>query len=230
MTLTVELQDLRLEARQRADQVNSGFVLDPELNSFINASMRELYDLLVSTYQDYYLSSADTSLVAGTDTYSLPSDFYKLRGIDLLINGSATNFVTLEQFNFGERSSVDSTIVLNYDSARRLQYIIQGSNVRFLPQPSSTDTYKMWYIPVSTTLVNDTDTFDGINGFEEYIVVDAAIKMVQKEESDVTVLFAQKQALTQRIMDMGEDRDAGSPKTVTDVDRGTQIWGNYRGY
>jgi len=45
----------------------------------------------------------------------------------------------------------------------------------------------------------------------------AAIKMLQKEESDVTVLFAQKQALTKRIRDKSAQRDAAQADTVTDI-------------
>jgi hypothetical protein len=68
-----------------------------------------------------------------------------------------------------------------------------------------------------STLVSDTDTVQGVSGWTEYIIVDAAIKMMQKEESDVSVLMAQKQALLQRIEAMSQNRDAGMPSTVADA-------------
>jgi hypothetical protein len=67
-----------------------------------------------------------------------------------------------------------------------------------------------------TQLTTDASVCDGISGWTEYIIVDAAIKAMQKEESDVSALMAQKQMLTQRINAMAESRDAGSPAKVSD--------------
>jgi hypothetical protein len=57
----------------------------------------------------------------------------------------------------------------------------------------------------------------GYNGWEEYIITDAAIKMLQKEESDVSILMAQKNMLFQRIQKECENRDENGIQTVTDV-------------
>ena len=40
---------------------------------------------------------------------------------------------------------------------------------------------------------------------------------MQKEESDVGVLFAQKQALEKRIREKAANRDAGTADTVSDI-------------
>ena len=64
---------------------------------------------------------------------------------------------------------------------------------------------------------NLNSTFDGVSGWEEYIVIDAAIKCLQKEESDVSVLMSQKSAIAKRIEAAAENRDAGEPSKVTDV-------------
>ena len=70
MTDFVALNTLRDEARQRADQVNSEFVTDSELNGYLNNSWSELYDILVSKYQDdYFLTSTSITVTSGTSTY-----------------------------------------------------------------------------------------------------------------------------------------------------------------
>jgi hypothetical protein len=84
-----------------------------------------------------------------------------------------------------------------------------------------------------TTLASDTDTVQGVSGWTEYIIVDAAIKMMQKEESDVSVLIAQKQALLARIEAMAHNRDAGMPSTVADAQSSNSFypysgsWGSF---
>ena len=62
-----------------------------------------------------------------------------------------------------------------------------------------------------------TSLVDGVNGWEEYITIDAAIKAMQKEESDCSILGAQKAAIIRRIEAEAENRDAGSPPVVADV-------------
>jgi hypothetical protein len=215
MARTVQLSDLRTAARQRADMENSQFISDDELNSYINLSAAELYDLIVGSYEEYYLKSYNVAVSPNTDTYPLPSDFYKLKGVDLVVD-PAGNAVTLKPFIFAERNAYLFTPTWNIVGLAYLRYHIQGGNIRFVPVPSSYETIKLWYTPTLKLLVNDTDKFDGIDGWEEYIITDAAIKMLQKEESDPSVLLAQKAALIQRINGMAPNRDASAPERVSD--------------
>jgi hypothetical protein len=62
-----------------------------------------------------------------------------------------------------------------------------------------------------------TQTMDWINGWEEYIIVDSAIKILGKEESDATVMGARKAALLGRIQSIAENRDQGAPGRTVDV-------------
>lgn len=85
------------------------------------------------------------------------------------------------------------------------------------------------------TVISFSNVFTGYAGLEEYVVVDAAIKMMQKEESDVGVLMAQKQALIARYQRNYQNRDPGQPRTATDSKRrgggiGGMGWGGWGGY
>lgn len=64
---------------------------------------------------------------------------------------------------------------------------------------------------------SDVTTLDGISGWEEYVVIDAAIKSNLKEETDITGLMAEKAAMMQRIIDSSSNRDASLPSRVTDT-------------
>lgn len=69
-----------------------------------------------------------------------------------------------------------------------------------------------------------TQTMDWVNGWEEYIVVDAAIKILGKEESDATIMGGRKAALLGRIQSIAENRDQGEPGKTVDV-MGNYMWG-----
>ena len=151
MTDFVALNTLRDEARQHADQVNSEFVTDAELNGYLNNSWSELYDILVSKYQDdYFLTSTSITVTSGTSTYSLPSDFYKARGVDLNINDNQNT--PLQRYTFADRTR-DSLV--RY--ARDVKYSIQANNIVFAPSPSN-NTATLWYIPHPRKLQSVTPT------------------------------------------------------------------------
>lgn len=221
------LSSLRTRVRDRADMKNSNFVEDSELNQYINSSYQELYDILVSSFEDYYtLPVVPFTIASGSNYYDLPSDFYKLRGVDSSLDGS--NFYTMQPFDFANRNNFTQGLGVLTNGNYRKQYRVVGSRLYFTPEDDASGDYRMWYIPSTTVLSADSSTLDGINGWEEYIVVDAARKCLAKEESDTRMLIAEKEALRQRIINMAARRDAGMPKSITDI-REAQINGYLRG-
>lgn len=212
------LSQLREQARQRADMENSEFIADSELDLYINDSYKELYDILVSKFADYFVTGPESfSLASGVSTYTLPADFYKLLGVDRSTGGA--DYYTIRPFNFEERNNRR-----NADRYRgiypNVKYRIVANTLRFTPDDQAAGDYRLWYIPNVTTLTATTDEVEAqCDRWIIYVVTDAAIKMLQKEESDVQVLMMQKQALLKRIEEMAQNRDAGETERVTDVSR-----------
>lgn len=217
--MIITLAELRTQSRQRADMENSNFVSDSEYNANINASLAELHDILISAYgEDYYIEDFDFSAVANQSEYDLPDNFYKLRGVDVKLNTAGqAEYYSVRRFNFNERNRFAQQGLWQINGLPFIRYRLVGSKLKFSPAPDQNTEVKIWYIPKSVVLVNDTDEFDDINGYAEYVIVDAAIKALNKEESDVSVLMAQKEALRQRIISMAQNRDAGEPESVSDI-------------
>lgn len=323
----MSLSDLRVACRQRADMVNSTFISDAELNSYINASYYELYDLLVQKYgNDYYMKEYSFQLQGNVSRYDLPDDFFKLLGVDLEISSGPDGYVSLRPFTLAERNRYSTANVQTWIGVTNLRYRISGNKLWFTPSPQTGQTIRIWYVPrlsqlvdqttltvadpiagdfitigattltagaqwtiaagnntataasiaaainaasivdvsatsngavvtlvqddatdlalavggstplgastrlqfSSSTLSNGSQVADGISGWLEYVVTDVGIKMLQKEESDTSVLQLQKQALIRRIEAAAENRDAGSPATIADVQwtNGTWPFGN----
>lgn len=242
------LSQIRLKAKQRADRVNSQFVTDSEWDSYINQSMFELYDLLITVYEDYYLATPAQFVVDGTTfLYPLPDGaltfqngvnpavtfvappFYKLMGVDLALNNATNAYVTVNKFEFINRNrfvypNTASTIYGVFN----LQYRVMGSNIEFIPTPTSGQQVRLWYIPRLMELLNDTDiTTTGISGWIEYVIVKAAYYALTKEESETGPLVMQLQALTDRINSSASNRDAGQPDKISDTRSGNgNGWGN----
>jgi hypothetical protein len=212
---TVTLSSLRSQVRQRADQENSTFISDAELDGYINLSAASLYDILVSRFEDYYTLAPLSFTISSGSTYALPSDFYKLRGLDRAL--SSTEFYSIPKYNFQERNQRSRNILRNLEGFNGLAYRIVGNTLYFLPEDQAQGSYRLWYIPTYTKLVNTNDTLDGFNGWEEYIILDAAIKCMTKEESDPTVLLMERKSVMDRIESLANNRDIGLPERVSSV-------------
>lgn len=220
--MSITLAELKKRVRRRADMERSQFVSDVELAEYINLSYKELYDLLVATFEDYYtLDPVEFTLNQGEYIFPLPDDFYKLRGVDgkLTVSSSTSDYQTLQPFNFQERNTRNREFNRAIFGVVSLTYRIVNNSLYIYPQEAAKGQYRIWYVPRANDLINDTDTVDGVNGWEEYIIIDAAIKMLGKEESDTTVLKEEKERIKMRIIDMAANRDAGSSERITDVQR-----------
>jgi hypothetical protein len=211
--MAVTLASLITQTRQRADIEGSQVVTDSELTGYINSSIKELYDILVSTYEDYYLSETTATVTTG-DSITLPTDFYKLRGLDYA-EGSVYYQVLPFKFNQRNQQNVE---LFSATPAVKSRYRVQGSVIKLVPATAAAGTYRVWYIPRATELSLTTDTFDGINGWEEFVIVDAAIKCMVKQELGTQELEKQKRDLIRRIEAMAPNRDADAPACIKDND------------
>lgn len=223
------LASIRLQAQQRCDRVNSQFILTTEWNSYATQSYKELFDLLAQKFgDDYFEANPYTyTTVQNQNLYPLPIDFYKLLGVEVALNPADPNsWVSLRKFEFVQRNLWNYPNVYTFYGVTNLRYRLNGNNLYVVPIPSAGQTLRIWYVPRPQVLMLDTDTVDGVSGWEEYIIVDMCIKALNKEESDTSVFMAQKAALKQRIEEAAENRDIGSPETVSDTRKMNFAWGD----
>lgn len=239
MSTSMTLLELRTASRQRADMVNSTFVSDTEFNSYINQSYFELYDLLTTVYEDYYVAPPVIFQTDGQiQQYPLPDGvlyngappLYKLMGVDLGLASTTNAWVTLEKYDFIQRNMyIFPQLTSTYLGVFNLRYRLVGDTLMFIPTPSGGQFIRLWYQPRLQTLSFDTDKADGISGWNEYIVCDAAFKARQKEEDDIScnILAGQKMALIKRIEESAMNRDIGQPDTISDTRSRTTRWGTW---
>ena len=115
----VSLGALRMAAQEEADLQSNNFVRTSEWNNYLNNSYKELYDILVSAYDNnYHFAPGYQFTLGGTQFYDLPDGtsnfldvngntapkFYKALGVDLQYSSSPTGWVTLKRFNFIDRN------------------------------------------------------------------------------------------------------------------------------
>lgn len=177
---------------------------DAELNGWISDSYRELYDLLASTFEGYNVTSAEVPVSSG-NSIPLPADFYKLYAVDLVLS-LPDQLTSLPRVQFSDRNSGRSGYDLRADAIIILPYSAAAGH-----------TYRVHYLPTATPLTTDSSTFDGVNGYEEMIILDTCLKVVAKGGEDASLFGAQKAAMLDRVLTSAHSRDAGEPAHTTDV-------------
>ena len=217
----------------------AAIVTDAEVTGYINDSIAEFQDILIANYGEDWASTGMTfmSVTASVGSYTLPTDCQKVRAVDVLVAGSSGSAVAtwqaLDNVSFENRNVIDPW---SYDTpvGSRFGYHLMGaSTMMLLPTPQASATLRLYYIPTSTLLTGSGDTLDGINGFDEYVVIDAAIKCRDKAQMEVGVLVARRENMLERVKKMSSNRVIGSVPTIRDTRGGwltTGRWNNGYGW
>ncbi len=211
MAVTRTLTQMRQEVRDLADEPDTGFVTNAMIDRWLNLGLRKVYEMAYMADPEAYdltLSTAITT-AAGTAEYTLPTLFWKLIKMEVQHSGSYTRLERLHLHSMG--NDLD-------ERAAPRRYLLRGrTSVRLYPTPDGVYPTRVWYIPAFTVLTADGDTFDGINGWEEYGILDAAIKVRIKGESDSRELMALKAKIEQEIDERATERDVMGYTGIQDV-------------
>lgn len=232
----INLGYLRYMAKLKADKLNSEFLTQDEWDFNINQSAYELYDILITKYgDDYFLATPYVFSTTGAAQYALPDGsatyqninsttaaaVYKLVGVDCGVSTGNNAWVTLPRFNWIDRNKfVYPQLQANALGVFNLSYRQMGNNLEFIPRPAGGQYIQVWYVPMMTQMLKDTDMLSfSISGWSELVMVDAAIKALLKEESfeQAAGLDAIKTRLLERIETTAANRDVGQPNSVSDT-------------
>lgn len=246
---TVTQAELLTRVRNRTRMTNSsGFAADAEALTLIHEGAHALWDLLIAGYgPEYFQKYTLVATVAGTEYYNLPADLYRVLGVSInrtagatlttrsgwskmlrashhevpeLLNGQGSDpYATRYQLSKQPRGQTSST----YQLDRLILY----------PVPAAVWTVLVTYVPTLKSVSEDlndenseglgTYTYDGIHGWEEYIVLWASIRLLGQEESSTTDMKEQLAEMRDRIAGLAGNRDHVEPEYVSDV-RGRLDW------
>lgn len=215
----ITLDDIKTRALLRAEvPLDSQRYEDGEVEYYINSSLGELYDILVvSEGIDRFLDAYQFNTSAGQHRYDLPVNFYKSAGLDIQISNK---YYTLLQYNHSDRLLYQNATDQVVNGVPRNRYRIVKGHLEILPAPESATSAILHYVPQLNKLVNSSDTVNNVivESWLEYVVVDVAVKLLEKDEDieRAALLKQTKQAIAQRIQ-ASTGRDLETPEVVPDA-------------
>jgi len=190
---------------------------------YVNQGCTELYDLLVEARGRAYFRATPSTITtsANTTRYALPSAFYRL----ISIRVSGRGGYCLDTFDPQDEPMLRDPSVT---AEKPTRYELQPGYVELLPLHRGSLSIIVDYVPVFTDIADSSGTFDGINGWEQYVVEFAAREMLLKdgEKSDASDCTQKMAALAMRIGKLAPKRDAFRAERVKNV-RGGQGYGRW---
>ena len=214
--------------RQRSNMEQNQFVTDPEIMLYLNQSLGELDDILATDYEDYHVLTYQSVIPnnsSASNIIPVPSNLLKLRGVDFQFQAAAqpqqaTFWYTIPKFNFLERNQLNPLTSALTPWRVNICYNLIDQGIEIVPQTNCAGTYRIWFTPKYEYLTQTTSIlplYMNAQGWSEYAVVDACIKIFNKQNIDPSGFMAEKEALRQRIISAAKNRDSGGVKSVSDV-------------
>lgn len=199
-------------AKQRCDMENTNFVSAAEWITYADLSYRKFYNLITTLYEDYNVSYQDYTTSSGTEEYTLPTGFLKIRLVELY--GVTPRPLTLREWTLSEKNRLAYTV-----TGYPIRFAVYGNTIRLMPVPQGSYQVRVWYIPTATAITSDAQSIEVYNGFDEYIALDMAIRALMKEESNTDRLERERDRMEKMLETTMRGRDAGQPRTMTDIER-----------
>jgi hypothetical protein len=241
----VTFAELKESVRELADEESSSggassLIGDGELGRRINEAVRDYYSLLVEVQgHEYFAKDAAYDLEPDKALYSLPLDFFQALRLVLQYDEWQAEILPWSQQDTARhhnRGIYSSGFAYWLWFSDHLRYRIQGQSIEMLPAPKE-QRYRLLlrYTPTTPRLVNDTDTIDAVNGWDDWVKYKAAILLLVKSETDTAELRRELALKDAQIRALAPNRDVGRPETIQDTRRddwsgiGYSDGGNFHG-
>lgn len=191
MARAVLASEMLARLRRATDTENDTHVTDAELYLQLSSAVSETWDyILLHGLGGEYIKNITFNTVAGQQEYpitAIAADFYKVK----------TLYVT-ESASMGQY--------------RPLPRITPNEEYGMRP-PNGVFAMKLYYVPAAPVWIFGSESFDGINGWEEHTVMTAAISVKTKKQDDTGQYRARKRELEERIK-VHANRNADEPPRV----------------
>lgn len=183
---TFTLAQMETKVRERADALNAGNAPGQgEVWGYISSAYTDLYDILVRS--GYGFGDTSTLIVGDgvNEEYLLPANYYATVGVEYQTDATSNSYgdPLPEAMPWEVPRYSRATPSLGGMSARAFRILGTGTSTRIAlyPRPNAADVYRVRYAMAPTDLSAPMQMLDGISGWEELVVIEAAKRILQKE-------------------------------------------------
>ena len=199
--MTKVLSDIITVVRNRGDMRNTIRFPDSVLTTEIQAAFGEGYELMEQVNEGFFDTTATAPTVVAQAYIALPSGTWKTRAIDRL---DGTEYVPVVRVGIKDRNRYGS------QQGKPLAHRLTARGADLYPTPDAVYTLRFTYTPVAPTL--DTTPREFYNGWEEYSIFGALVRLFQTQGRDESTWQKQLDRQRARILGAAPNRDAAGPE------------------
>lgn len=190
MSRAIALSALRARVRKLADigpDTTSSSARHPnaDINMMINVNWQSLRRKLVQTNgaRNLYCKPSTGTLTPGaTAPYAwgvlaVPADCAHLVGFEITLSNGKRKSLTPEtwsfrneQFNSFSQQTGEPQKFFVYNMGVESTTTVTPGSIGIVPAPDGAYPYTLWYLPSWTDITTDTFVFDGVEGWDEWVV------------------------------------------------------------
>lgn len=165
----------------------------------LNQSIAEFKEAVSENGHPYFLRATSGTLAVGPtapfhfatiNLAALSPAHHRVYGIDIKVGAE---WKTLDPGHFQDRNVLQQP----GNGEPRLWFEYERNTVAYTPASASANPYLLWDLPVHQDLAEDGDAFDGLNGWEEWVIFNAGAKLLLRDRD---AHLAEFQAERQRLL------------------------------
>ncbi len=187
MSRLVSLSQLRTDVATQCDFVvgASGRYTSTILTRYLNQSVMRFRERVSNEGMTHYLVSTTGTVTSGaTSPYSFKQldlsavspAIVRVYGVDLTVNNIVK---TLAHRPFQERNDYGAPGITGEPACWAMY---QTTSIALMPAPNQSYSYTVWYLPLLADMSADGDTFDGVAGWEQWIVWDVVCQLIARDQ------------------------------------------------
>ena len=199
---------------------DGNFIPDSEVDDYINDAIDLLYSILVDgTDGTLFAKNAPILNKIGDNAYQLPGDFHQLVDVAVFVGHTYIRSIQADPQDYAQLTTQ------NYNGQAYTRHFLQWNveqnraELFIFPAPSQTQDIAVRYIPTPPVLELDSDELGFPSFFYQWVVLDTAVQMANKEESNTEALLFERDKVEKRIRDHIRSMTPTRVKTIRNVSR-----------
>ena len=197
------LTEIRTIVRFRGDFRSTVRFPDTNVNAEIQAAFAELYELVADTNEGYWDTQAALTTAANTAFVALPTDAWRIRAAERM---EGTDPIELDFIGITDRNRYGTS------TGRPCAVRPTARGLDLYPTPDAAYTVNVYYTPRAPTL--DGTAREYYNGWEEYVIYGALIRLAENEERDTSEWQNRIDRQAARIKGGASQRKAAEPDYI----------------
>jgi hypothetical protein len=217
----VDQSELIAKCRREADMEGSDFISDAAIGDWLNDEHRVLQNLLLRHKGQAFFATRKTIATAGGSAFvNLPSDYFELLAARLVMSaGDERPLSQVQDSQIYAARSLGSGAPRLYRHAG--MFAVDGApaateQLELFPKPNAVYSIDLDYVPAFRVVTSGTVQYNGINGWEMFMVYRVAARMLHKDGNDPKFCLGMAARIEEDIRALSAKRDQ-QPAVMVDV-------------